>query len=618
MQNPNPNDDDDENENKNKTLSSSTRTKLSPPRLRRSTTSETPSAVPIIANESSLTTRRSSVMPAIAPVSEPILFSRKPRKKDALHPSSSSSSTGQSSLVHKCHQTTAEKNSDAGQTCSGSSCSGNGCSGNGCNASVLFGETRDIQSSRSYRKWKSMKARDLRKFFKDHPQTFYRRLRRGIPQRFRWEAWRELVHLNEILAESGCEWALRLRPPHDEACSAVSEPDILSLTELKALAKDKTPIELYEELAERPSKFTSLVDIDVARTFPEISAFDKSVQKKLHRVLNAYANFAPNVGYCQGMNFVAGFIILVSSCAPEPEVFWFFANLMSSQNVHGFFREHFPLLGSFINAFDQLADHYIPEIRRHFLRENIQPPVYLHQWYLTLFVTSLPLGTVVVVWDSFLCNGLQSILPLTLALLKVLQSFILRLKFEGIVKFLKSLRSSGDCDESKIGRMLVRQAENYPLLPIVYPLVVDIDWEVLLKEAETKRQTNSREKEILCRTESLVDFEQPLTSNDGHSKTNPLNVAIGDELNSDDEEDHDDDDHHHHHQQHDEGGGIILSSSADNAAGFASSSPLEEEEEDKKLSAKKKGRTSGRKNNGMAQPSSKGFFPKFMGRKKPD
>lgn len=41
----------------------------------------------------------------------------------------------------------------------------------------------------------------------------------------------------------------------------------------------------------------------------------------------------------------------------------------------------------------------------------------------------------------------------------MLQRFLLRLKFEDAVKFLKSLKNSGDCDETEIGRMLVRQAE---------------------------------------------------------------------------------------------------------------------------------------------------------------
>lgn len=110
-----------------------------------------------------------------------------------------------------------------------------------------------------------------------------------------------------------------------------------------------------------------------------------------------------------------------------------------------------------------MCEIYAPDLRRHFMQESVLAPVYLHQWYLTLFVTSLPLGTVAVTWDFFLCTGLHAILPLTLSLMKVLQSFLLRLRFEGIVKFLKSLRSSGDCDESKIGKMLVRQSQNFPL-----------------------------------------------------------------------------------------------------------------------------------------------------------
>lgn len=50
------------------------------------------------------------------------------------------------------------------------------------------------------------------------------------------------------------------------------------------------------------------------------------------------------------MNFIVGFILLVSDLAPEEEVFWFFCILMSKYELHGFFRERFPLLGVYVTG----------------------------------------------------------------------------------------------------------------------------------------------------------------------------------------------------------------------------------------------------------------------------
>ena len=65
-------------------------------------------------------------------------------------------------------------------------------------------------------------------------------------------------------------------------------------------------------LKERENKWTASIVIDVPRTFPDIKSFDEEQQQRLKRVLNAYAGSNPEIGYCQGMNYVAGLLLLVS------------------------------------------------------------------------------------------------------------------------------------------------------------------------------------------------------------------------------------------------------------------------------------------------------------------
>eukprot|EP01054_Gregarina_sp_Poly1_P009230 Gregarina_sp_Poly_1__9229@NODE_56_length_17373_cov_108_729111_g48_i0_p6_GENE_NODE_56_length_17373_cov_108_729111_g48_i0NODE_56_length_17373_cov_108_729111_g48_i0_p6_ORF_typecomplete_len333_score44_42RabGAPTBC/PF00566_18/9_8e24_NODE_56_length_17373_cov_108_729111_g48_i071458143 len=231
----------------------------------------------------------------------------------------------------------------------------------------MFGESRDIVNTRNYRKWRSMKARNFTDFFRDHELTFLRRMRRGVPQKFRWEVWKIVTGLNAVLQSSTAECVLQYLPldvssgtntiSFSSSSSSSSNASSsqnggtgqISSQELHQLATTVTPAELFKILASKPSKFASLIDIDLNRTFPEIPLFDAKVQRSLHAILNAYANFAPHVGYCQGMNFVMGFILLVSDFAEDVEAFWFFAIMMSRYHLHGFFREGFPLLGVYIS-----------------------------------------------------------------------------------------------------------------------------------------------------------------------------------------------------------------------------------------------------------------------------
>ncbi|XP_036760695.2 growth hormone-regulated TBC protein 1 isoform X4 [Manis pentadactyla] len=63
---------------------------------------------------------------------------------------------------------------------------------------------------------------------------------------------------------------------------------------------------------------------DMNRTFPDNVQFQKGadpcLQKALYNVLLAYGHHNLAVGYCQGMNFIAGYLILITK--NEEESFW--------------------------------------------------------------------------------------------------------------------------------------------------------------------------------------------------------------------------------------------------------------------------------------------------------
>eukprot|EP00913_Durusdinium_trenchii_P004169 g3861.t1 len=91
----------------------------------------------------------------------------------------------------------------------------------------------------------------------------------------------------------------------------------------------------------------------------------------------------------------------------EMETFWMFFSLMECSHLNGFYRRQFPLLKRYLWAFEELLSTTLPELQQHFLKENLQHAVYLHQWFLTLFISSLPLPMVLVFWDAIICGGLQ-------------------------------------------------------------------------------------------------------------------------------------------------------------------------------------------------------------------
>ena len=98
--------------------------------------------------------------------------------------------------------------------------------------------------------------------------------------------------------------------------------------------------DLYERLCSttepQPERITQAFDAierDVARTFGGMGKFDTQVSRdRLRRVLAAYAMCDPEVGYTQGMNFLAGFTLL--HVADERDAFALLHRIMNSPLYH--------------------------------------------------------------------------------------------------------------------------------------------------------------------------------------------------------------------------------------------------------------------------------------------
>mmetsp|Transcript_82340 Transcript_82340/g.182926 ORF Transcript_82340/g.182926 Transcript_82340/m.182926 type:complete len:558 (-) Transcript_82340:87-1760(-) len=270
------------------------------------------------------------------------------------------------------------------------------------------------------RKWEDMLRLGLPMFKRLHPSKFRRRTRRGLPSKVRWQVWKAALEFNEQEA-----------------------------------SKD------YAALSGIESQYCELIRLDIGRTFSELPEFDEKRQEALFRILNAYANHSPSVGYCQGMNFIAGLLILTSE-GNEEEVFGMLVRLMDHVGLNGFYRERMPLLRQYVKASDKLLAEMLPELRNHFLQENVQPAVYLHQWFLTLFINIFPLSMVLIIWDVIMCNGLPSILSVTLAILQLLEEGLLGMHFEEIHMCFKAMKKqkNNKTTARRLAQLLMRRTED--------------------------------------------------------------------------------------------------------------------------------------------------------------
>lgn len=267
--------------------------------------------------------------------------------------------------------------------------------------------------------WEAMLEGGIPAFVAAHRDIFLSRLRRGIPACCRWRAWKAFLGV-EGPAEPG----------------------------------------LLEQLLLQDSKWRPLILVDAPRTFPGTKVFDEEYQRVLVRILHAYSVLRPEVGYCQGMNFIAGLLLLVSQCQEE-ESFLVLRALMDERRLSGFFKEQFPLLRVYTHAFDQLMADVVPDLRVHLVSQSVEAEMFLQQWFLSLFINCLPLPAVLVIWDTVVYEGLPVLLKVALARLMTMRSLLLNSSFEDVMHLLRPKMGDQEQEEvaAQVGHLLLKQSD---------------------------------------------------------------------------------------------------------------------------------------------------------------
>lgn len=205
----------------------------------------------------------------------------------------------------------------------------------------------------------------------------------------------------------------------------------------------------YEDLLRVEVPEDRQIQLDIGRTFPHLPAFTSERQCSLGRVLRAYAACRPDVGYCQGMNFVAGLLVLASDC--EEEAFKVMLCLMDNYNLAGFYRASFPLLKRYVIAADHLLLRDSPALHGHLRDQGVQPFLYMHEWLLSVFVDCMPPNLVFDIFDLITQKGLVMLVPVVVSILRSLEGRLLSMQFEEIFTYLKAFKRMDESHETRDG-----------------------------------------------------------------------------------------------------------------------------------------------------------------------
>jgi hypothetical protein len=239
-------------------------------------------------------------------------------------------------------------------------------------------------------------------YYKNKPSKFFRRIKKGPPDCFRW-----------------CSWCIINFLPQDRN---------------NIIYENYTNMKLEKENKDRIIR-------DIQRTFSQQNKDKNELRKmetSLYKILKAFWNLDKVIGYCQGMNLIVGFLLIVSNFN-ERDSFYLLTSMFSNTfktrkkydyNIRGLFYDEFPLLNLLNYIFENLLERNCPQMKEHLETLGITIDLWMGRWFHTLFTIVLPINWCKRVWDNIFTDNIFFLVKFGICFSIMLQDDFLKMEDE--------------------------------------------------------------------------------------------------------------------------------------------------------------------------------------------
>lgn len=289
------------------------------------------------------------------------------------------------------------------------------------------------------------------------------------------------------------------------AAQSIEGYNNLYIEKLNQWTQIETNESVRNEFKSKNTSYNALMK-DIHRTFSNNRFLNltKQQQHQLQKLLGVYSLLDPEVGYVQGMNFIAGTIILV--IGDELDAFSIFFQLMkrnipelhhenaSTININNnikrsndhrycgggrssktqqcgyglrdMFTDRLPGCSIALLEFEHLFQIHLPILYNHMKCEDIIIQSFASEWFMTLYAYVLPLSVTFRVYDLFLVDGWKLLHRIGLAILSRAQNTLLTSAADEMILYLKQFPDSGifiSSDDEEEGDSFIEHAFSFKI-----------------------------------------------------------------------------------------------------------------------------------------------------------
>jgi len=156
---------------------------------------------------------------------------------------------------------------------------------------------------------------------------------------------------------------------------------------------------------------------DIGRTFnnyPETLKYLKSENKNfnwkseeglkmLYNVLLAYANYDTQIGYVQGINYIAGMLLM--HIQDEEKVFWCILYIMNRKNWRCIYQENMSKLFELLNLVESQLAEKQPAVLEHLLNNDFSVGAAFSPLFITLYIYQIEHDAAMRIMEFFILDS---------------------------------------------------------------------------------------------------------------------------------------------------------------------------------------------------------------------